>query len=245
MRIVNSLILSLSLAVLVGCSSEEKKSDTPEGAYAIAQEFDKDERFEEAIRRYNEVKTKFPYSKFATLSELAIADCYFKQESFLEAQVSYQTFKELHPKHAQIDYITFRLAMSFYEQLPDTVDRDLTLAGSAILYFEEVSAQYPNSTYAKEAQEKKTDLLKRLASKEAYIANFYFKRKQFDSALTRFEGLLSKYPTLGYDSEALAKASVSAYKTGELDKARKYVSELRKKFAGSEDLQYAEKEIQE
>lgn len=236
------LLLPLLLAA---CSGTEKKSDTPEGAFAIAQEFDKDQMYEEAIRRYNEVKTKYPYSRFATQAELAAADCYFKQESFLEAQVAYQTFKELHPKHPQADYVTYKLGMSFYQQLPDTVDRDLTLATSSIMYFDEVLAQYPNSSHIKEAQEKKTELLKRLAGKEAYIAEFYFKRKQFDSALARYEGLLKKYPGLGFDADALSKAAVSAVRLGELDRARRYTKELQSKFPGSGELRAAEKELKE
>lgn len=229
----------------LACSGTEKKSDTPEGAFAIAQEFDKDEMYEEAIRRYGEVKTKYPYSKFATQAELAAADCYFKQESFLEAQVAYQTFKELHPKHPQADYVTFKLAMSFYQQLPETVDRDLTLAGSAILYFDELLAQYPNSTHVKEAQEKKTDALKKLAGKESYIAGFYFKKKNYDSALNRYEGLLKKYPGVGFDAEALSRAAISAARIGELDRARRYTRELKAKFPGSGELSDAEKEIKE
>lgn len=242
---VNLLLVLVFAAFIFGCSSNEKKSDTPEGAFAIAQEFDKDEMFEEAIRRYNEVKTKFPYSKFATQAELAAADCYYKQESFLEAQVAYQTFKELHPKHPQADYVTYKLGMSFYEQLPSTVDRDLTLAGSAILYFDEVLQQYPNSSHAKDAGEKKIDALKRLAGKEAYIAEFYYKRKQYDSALPRYEGLLRKYPNLGFDAESLSKAAISAARIGELDRAKRFTKELKDKFPNSGELSDAEKELRE
>ncbi len=240
-----ALFYIFSSVFILGCSSPEKKSDTPEGAFAIAQELDKDEMFDEAIRRYQEVKTKYPYSKFATQAELAAADCYYKQESYLESQVAYQTFKELHPKHPQADYVTYKLAMSFFEQLPDTVDRDLTLAQSSILYFDEVLVQYPNSAHVKDAQEKRTDALKRLAGKEAYIAEFYFKRKKFDSALNRYEGLLRRYPNQGFEADALSKAAISAARVGELDRAKKYTKELKDKFPGSRELSEAEKEIRE
>lgn len=227
--------------MLSGCSTDEKKSDVAEAAFANAKEYDDDERWEEAIRRYQEVKNKFPYSKFATMAELAIADAYYKQESYAEAQVSYQSFKDLHPKHPQIDYVTFRLALSFFQQLPSTIDRDLTLASSTMLYFDEVMTQYPNSSYVTEAKEKKEQTLKMLAGKEEYIAEFYFKREKYDSALTRYEGLLKKYPNLGYDAKALSRAAVSASKLGEPDKARQYVSELQKKYPDSDELEFAKK----
>jgi len=235
--------ISLLFSVLVACSSSDKKADTAEGAFQLAQEYDNDERYEEAIKRYQEVKNKFPYSKYATMAELAIADSYFKQETYPEAQVAYQSFKDLHPKHPQIDYVTFRLALSFFNQLPNTIDRDLTLAQSTILYFDEVINQYPNSQYLKEAKEKKEATIKMLASKEDYIAEFYFIRGKYDSDLTRYEGLLKKYSGFGFDAKALSRAAVAAAKVGEPDKSRRYLAELSKKFPGSDELEFAKEEL--
>jgi len=225
---------------LSACSTDEKKADTAEGSYQLAQEYEKDERFEEAIRRYNEVKNKFPYSKYAALAELSIADTYYKQESYPEAQVAYQTFKELHPKHAQIDYVTFRLAMSYFEQLPGTVDRDLTLAKNAIQYFDEVINQYPNSEHLQEAKDKKIDCLKRLAGKEEYIADFYFKKEIYESALNRYENLYRVYPGLGFDAKALSRAAIAAQRSGDLERAKRHLANLRQKFPGTPELQAAE-----
>lgn len=237
------LFAGLAAHSLSGCSSKEKSSDTAEGAYAIAQEFDKDELWERAISKYQEVKNKYPYSKYATMAELAIADCHYKDEAFPEAQVSYQAFKDLHPKHPQIDYVTHRLGMSFFKQLPSTIDRDLTLASSAILYFDEVINQYPNSPLVAEAKEKKDESYKMLAQKEQYIADFYFKSEKYDSALGRYELLLKKYPGLGYDAKALSQAALSAAKIGEPEKARKYVEELEKRFANSDELKAAKQGV--
>lgn len=240
LRVIGQICCALALVSVISCASEEKSSDTPDGAYAIAEEFAKDDRYEEAIRRFNDIKNKYPYSKFATMAELAIADTYFKQESYAEAQVSYQTFKELHPKHAQIDYVTYRLGLSFFEQLPETEDRDLSLAQSSIVYFDEVISLYPNSPHAKEAQEKKLEVLKKLGSKEMYIADFYFKRKVYGSALARYDGLLKTYPNLGFDALALSRAAQSAAHAGELDRAKQLVNRLQKQFPGSSELADAE-----
>lgn len=241
--IISVLLLISSIWALSGCSSGDKKADTPEGAYQIAQEFDKDERYEEAIKRYQEIKNKFPYSKYATMSELAVADAYFKQESYPEAQVAYQSFKDLHPKHSKIDYVTYRLAMSFYNQLPPTTDRDLTLSQSTLLYFDEVITQFPNSEYVAEARDKKATVLKMLAEKEDYIAEFYFIREKYDSALARYEGLMRKYPGQGYDAKALSRAAVSASKNGEPDKAKRYLAELQRKFPGTDELRFAKEGV--
>ena len=240
---ISILLLVSSISILSACTSADKKADTPEGAFAIAQDFDKEERFEEAIKRYQDVKNKFPYSKYATMSEISIADAHFKQESFAEAQVSYQAFKDLHPKHPQIDYVTYRLALSFFNQLPSSIDRDLALAQSSILYFDEVISQFPNSQYVKDSQEKREATLKMLAGKEEYVADFYFTRDIFESALPRYEGLLKKYPGLGFDARALSRASICASKLGDLDKSKKYLSTLQEKFPNSDELNLTKKEL--
>lgn len=48
--------------IFTGCSSADKTHDRPEPLYQEAQEFEKAERYEEAIKRYTELKNRFPYS---------------------------------------------------------------------------------------------------------------------------------------------------------------------------------------
>lgn len=236
-------LICASSVLMTACSSTERNSNTPEGAFAIAEEFDKGERYEEAIRRYTEVKNKFPYSNFATKSELAIADVYYKQESFAEAQVAYQMFKDLHPTSPQADYVQFRLGMSYFQQLPSTIDRDLSLANDTILNLSDLIKKYPNSQYVAEAKEKRTATIKMLAEKEEYIADFYFKREIYDSALGRYEGLYKNYGGLGFEKKALSRIVISAHKIDDKPKAEKYLKILAADFPGTSELKAAEKEM--
>ncbi len=244
MNLLSKLLILPICLYFVACSSTDKNSETPEGVYAIAQGFEKDDRFEEAIRRYQEVKNKFPYSNWAAKAELAIADVHFKDEAFAEAQVSYQAFKELHPKHPQIDYVSFRIGLSFYKQLPDSIDRDLTLAHDAILAFDEVLKNYSKSEYAKESQEKKADCLKKLATKEDYIGDFYFVREKYLAAFKRYESLITLYPGQGFDAKALSRAAISAHKSDHADKAETYLKKLKAQFPDSPEYNEARKIIE-
>ena len=236
--------LGFALVALPGCSSTpEADSGTPEGAYKLAEKYEKDERYEEAITQYSVVKNKHPYSKLATEAELRIAEIHFKREEYLEAQSAYQVFKEMHPSHPRIDSVTFRLGLSFFNQLPSTIDRDLSVAERAILYFDEVVNSFPKSGFVGEAKDDKQKALKMLAEKEYYIGHFYFIRDHYESALGRFEDLLAKYPNLGYDAQALYGATMSAYNIKELSKAKTYYQRLMTEFKDSHEAEKARREL--
>lgn len=241
---LKSLLLVLMTSFLAACSSADKiDSNTPEGGFKLGEKFENDERYEEALAQFNTVKNKYPYSKLAVESELRIAEIHFKREEFIEAQAAYQTFKEMHPSYPRIDYVTYRLALSFYEQLPSTIDRDLSVADRAILYFDEVLQTYARSEYAKDAAEHKTKALKMLAEKEYYVGNFYLIRDHWESALGRFEGLLERYPRLGLDQKALYGAAISAYRAKDLGKAKTYYQRLITEFKDSDEAEKARREL--
>lgn len=238
------VLLALFVTLGTSCSSTDQKADTAEKAFAQAQEFDKAERYEESLKRYQEVRSKFPYSRFASESALAIADVYFKQESFAEAQLAYQNFRDLHPKHPRLYYVIFRIGLSYFNQVPSTIDRDLTLAPSAISVFEEFLQLFPNSELAPQAIEKKNAATKMLAEKEIYIADFYFKLKYWESALGRYESVLSRHKGQGFEEKALSRAAVAAHRAGDLDKFKKYKREIESSMPNSEGLNFVNKEVQ-
>lgn len=238
------LLLAFAIFTLVRCSSTpEIDTGTPEGAFKLGEKYDKDERYEEALAQFAQVKNKYPYSKLATEAELRIAEIHFKREEFVESQSAYQTFKEMHPSYPKIDYVTYRLALSFFNQLPSTIDRDLSVAERAILYFDEVVQSYPKSEYVQDSLDYKIKALKMLAEKEYYIGNFYFIRDKWESALGRFEGLLDKYPKLGLDAKALYGAAYSAYKIQDLGKAKTYYDRLISEFKDSPEAEKARHEL--
>jgi len=230
MLVVTTLLGGFA-TLIQGCSSGSvNESNSAELAFNSAVEFENDERYEEAITKFNEVKNKHPYSKYAIEAELHIADIQYKREAYIEAQTAYQLFKDFHPKNSKADYVTYRLAMSLFMQLPPTPDRDLAPSTKAIQYFTEVINAYPTSQYVKDSTEKKLACLKMLAEKEAYIGNYYFIRNKYEPAQRRYEQLLSKYPNLGLDEIAMYRAGISAFEQGERIEGRRHMEELLSKF---------------
>jgi outer membrane protein assembly factor BamD len=236
-KILKLLFIFVIASVFSSCSSDEKAADTPEAAFKIAQDYEKADRYTVAIQRYNDVKNRFPYSSLATEAELAVADVHFKAEDYVDAQIAYQNFREFHPKHPKSDYVVFRIGLSYYQQLPETIDRDLTLANDAIYNFSELIKKYPNSTFFAEASDYRRKAFIMLNEKELYIADFYFKEKIFDSALLRYESSYNKFNGFGLDPRSLAGAIKSARAVGNPTKEKQYSDILLSKFSESPEAQ--------
>ena len=243
MRIWSFLALCATVFI-IGCSSSpEYDTSTPEGGFKLGEKYEKDERYEEAITQFTQVKNKFPYSKLAPEAELKVADINYLREDYAEAQIAYQTFKDLHPTHPKSDYVTFRLGMSFYKQLPSTIDRDLSIAYKAILYFDEVVQSYGKSPFVAEAKEHRSKAKQMLAEKEMYIGNFYLKKEKWDSALGRYEELLSDFPSSDLEPKALLGAARSAYKLNDRTKTRGFIQRLLKEYPNSQEASLAQREF--
>lgn len=222
-----------------GCATTERNLNTPEGLFAQAKDYEKSERYEIAIAKYNEVKNRFPYSALAIESELAIADAQYVRENYADAQINYQNFRDLHPKHAKTDYVIYKIAMSYYLQLPESIDRDLTLGNDAIYHFNEIIKSFPNSEYTADAKMKRQDIYNRLAEKELYVADFYFKQTKYSAALRRYELCIKKYTGIGFDPRAHLGALKAAIALDNTEKKNFHANELSTKYPNSAEAQSA------
>jgi len=242
-KFVLFIIFSLGI-IFAGCVTEPKVNlNTPEGLFKLGDFYQKQERYEEAVNQFKAITTKHPYSKLATDAELRVADCYFKKEDFIEAFNAYKTFKELHPKHPKIDYATYFAAESLREQLPSTVDRDLTQATQAINFYEEIVTAFPSSPYVKDSKEKRFKLIEMLADKEIYIADFYYRREKYLGAMVRYDLFLQAFPTSTKAPYALLRAGLSAKYAKQPDKIAGFISRLVKEHPTSPEASQAKKEF--
>lgn len=229
---------------LAGCVTEPKVDlNTPEGIFKLAEFYRKQERYEEAIAQYKALSNKHPYSKLAIDAELKVGDCHYEKQEYAEAFAAYKSFKELHPKHPSTDYVLYRAAESLREQLPGSVDRDLSQATTAIGLYEELSVSYPQSKHAKDANEKKLKLIQMLADKEIYIADFYYRQGKYISALTRYEMFLTTFPQNQKTPYVLLWAAHAAKKASVEDKIKFHVSRLISEFPATPEAKDAKKDF--
>ena len=160
--------------------------------------------YKDAIKAYTDLKDWYPFSKYAILAELKIADAYYHLKAYDESILAYEAFENMHPKNDAIPYVIYKSGLCWFEQL-DTVDRDQTPAKNSIAQFKRLIDQYPESEFAQLAKGKIQTCLENLSAHEFYVANFYFKTKKYESALKRYESLVSNYPTSKESKEAMNK----------------------------------------
>lgn len=221
MRILNLFLISL---VCFSCATEKPKGKTEaEVLYKEAKLLMEDERYLMATEKLNFLKNQYPYSFYATPAELLQADILFLQENFVDSAVAYILFKDFHPKHEKIAYVVFKIAESYYNQLPDTYDRDLESAVEAIKYYKELIQKYPLSKHIADAKIKIGKAEAMLRDKEQYIADFYFKTELYSAARWRYLAILDEFQNKKLRSHSMQRIIRSTYYMNEFKKCLEYL----------------------
>lgn len=190
MKLVKFLLLTLSLLVISCATKRPEGSTEAEVLFKEANDLIKKSRYIQATEKLNTIRSQYPYSFYATHAELLQADILFAQENYPEAAAAYRLFRDFHPKYNELGYVIFRISESYYRQLPETFDRDLSAGIEAIKFYEELLQTYGSTDYAKDARERIDQINDMLEKKEIYIADFYFKTGDYSAAKSRYEDIL-------------------------------------------------------
>ena len=186
-----------------------------------------------AIDTFQDIIDNYPYSDYATLAELRIADAYFDQKLWEEALSYYRDFSELHPDHERVPYTILRSALSYYYQ-SRPANRDQTATRQALVQLERLRSDYPQAVESDEADELWRVLRTRLGTSVMNIGNFYMKRSEYRSAADRYRSVLNEYPGLGLDAEALFKLGLCYREMNLNDEAARIFQVIMENYDGSE-----------
>ncbi|MFC1880002.1 outer membrane protein assembly factor BamD [Thermodesulfobacteriota bacterium] len=158
--------------------------------------------YKEGIEYFQQLRDRFPFSKYVILAELKIADSHYHLKNYDEAIFAYEEFEKLHPRNEAIPYVLYQIGRCYFDQI-DTIDRDQTPAIKAYETFQRLDKQFPNDKYARSGAEHITTCVKSIAGNEYYIGVFYYKSKHYKAALHRFMAVISDFPDVGYHQKAL------------------------------------------
>lgn len=215
------------LLLVIACSSDKPKGRTEaEILFKEAEELMQAERYILATEKLNIIKTQHPYSFYATPAELLQADVLYLQESFIEAAAAYLLFRDFHPKHEKISYVVFKIAESYYKQIPDTIDRDLEPAIEALKYYDEVIQKYGESSYRKDSEDRIKSANKMLRQKDEYVADFYFKTEEYAAARYWYLDILDNHKDQKSRNHAMLRTILATQNLKEWQPCLDYVEKF-------------------
>jgi outer membrane protein assembly factor BamD len=161
---------------------------------------------------FKHVRSTFGFSKWATLSELGIADAQFGMSKYTEAIDGYKGFIKAHPGNERVQdgYAAFRIGLSYYKEIPSdffimppAYEKDQGPVLDALRELTAFGDQYGDSSYAPEARRLIGDCVKRLTDHELYVAEFYLNNNHPFAAIGRLEGIIKDYPASQREPEIM------------------------------------------
>jgi len=233
-----SLFFILFFILISNCSKKEEVIK-PEEKIPLAKlyrsafkEFESG-NWNESISLFKKVEKDYFYSEWAPKATLMIIYMYFDSGDSIQTLKHISKFKKFYPANKNNDYVDYIKALTFYEQI-NVASKDITYAKEALKLFNFIQTNYPNSTYAQEAEFKKDLINEQLAGKHMYIARYYISKSLWIPAITRLKIIIKDYETTIYVVEALHRMVEIYYKLGNMQEAKKYASILGYNFNDSD-----------
>lgn len=214
--------LLLALAVLAGCRtgpSLEALQSNPDLLYERARRSLDGQDYENAIKLYEALAARFPFSEQARQARLDLIYAYYRNRESESALDAADQFIRENPTHPRIDYAWYLKGLVDFERTPNALERlfrvDLTerppqTARKAFNAFRTVVEQFPKSEYAHDARRRMVYLRNRLADYEVYVARYYLKRGANVAAAQRARQAVEQYDGAPAIREAL-EILMSAY----------------------------------
>jgi outer membrane protein assembly factor BamD len=249
-------VLCGALAV-AGCGGSQVDSTLEYGeqaavAYAEALDEFYDEDCLEAEPMLQEVRRKYPYSRFAALSELRLADCQYMESQYEPAIQAYQQFVRSRPSHVEVGYANFQIALCHHAQIPSewllsppAHERDQYHAQEALRLLRRFILDFPSDPMLERGKKLAFEVLELLAAHELYVAKFYLRQDQLGAASSRLRTLLNSYPGSSMEPDALLLLGETYRELEDRVRAQRTLKELVDRFPRHEAAEEARERLAE
>jgi outer membrane protein assembly factor BamD len=174
-------------------SSKEDEIEPAETLAAKGMEAYRVGNYSDALKSFQDIIDRHPFSPQAPLAELKAADCQYYSGKHAEAKELYKTFEERRPTNEAIPYVMFQIGMCDFARA-DRIDRDASGAKEAAKSFARLLRVHPDSPYTKEAKARLEAANEFIVNHEYFVAVFYVRTKKYEQAKHRLKYILSTYP---------------------------------------------------
>lgn len=224
-------ILLLSCALLIGCSNNstfKENKQLGDGDKVLYEEAisDINSNNKAAIEKLNIIELNYP--KSANLPEAMKLKIYalYNAEDYISASRQAEKFISLYPKHRDTPYAYYIKGMCSQLQIMDS-QRDQTMTEEALIAFNALEKQFPNSSYAKFAKDIIYNAENLLAVKQIEIGRSYGAKGQYGASVDRYQFVLKTYPNSLSAPEALYRMVEVYINLNAQDHAQKYLNKLK------------------
>jgi outer membrane protein assembly factor BamD len=229
------IILVILCLALVSCGGKKptvKKVDNPADLYVDGVKFMKAKKYDKAIENFGKVRENFPFDPIALIAQVKQADSHFQKKDYLVAAGIYEDFVNSYPDDENAAYALRRVA-ECYENLTLTNDRDQANTFKAVERFTFLKNRYPQSPYSRDADVHLKNLNDKLAARELYVGEFYYKWGKYNASILRLNYFLEKYPNAEGRDKALYYLAEDYRELHNPEKAAFYLDKLRQEFPGN------------
>lgn len=211
---MRTALLACCAVAVTACGGRERAAEqlAPEKLYERAHHTLMSGDHRNAVRYYEALEARYPFSEYARQARLDILYAYYKARQPESAIDSADQFIRENPTHPRVDYAWYIKGLVHFERSANFLERwfraDLTHrppqdARSSFQSFATLVERYPNSPYAHDARARMIFLRNRLADYEVHVANYYLKRKAWVAALAR-----TRYCVENYDGAPATRRAV-------------------------------------
>lgn len=246
MKKMRLLTLLAFVLIALGCSGKAAVKPAepfnPEKSFEKANTHIEKKEFDEARKILLELKNRDLSKKYAPLAQLKTADSYVREGEPELAVAEYRRFLDIYPDHMHAPYAQYQIAMVYFNQI-ESPDRGYSDAQKAITEFEKLKKNYPRNPY-KDLIDMRIERCRNImADYEYLVGEFYLKKESYGAAISRFEGLLKKYPDYKKEDTVMLSLGIAYKKSGEIARAESLLAGLIEKYPSSPLTKEAQKEL--
>lgn len=195
--------LIVPLLLLSACATGTKEQfTTPKEDYEKAKAMLQNGDYERALLFLQSFAASHPYSQYTIQAELLRAYAAYKNKEYILSETLSEEFVRRHPRHPDVAYAKYLLAMSHYKQISPP-ERDPQQTHAAVKAFKRLIKEHPSSPYARDGAKRLHRLYELLAEHEINVGRFYFEKKKYVAAANRFQKVIEDYQTTKAAEEAL------------------------------------------
>ena len=231
-------VLSCESLDLNGRRATLTYTDDARAAYDEAMAAFRSRDWEDARALLGEVRRLFPYTRYARLAELRLADIDYETEKFSDAISEYREFAQNHKNDPDVEYARYRLTKALFSDIDDTLllppaeERDQATTAEAYREIRSFLREFPKSRYRSDVVYMLDVVTGRLARHELYVARYYLKNDNFEAAVARVDFAIETYPSSNLTPEALILKGETLMKMKKLADARAVFERVLKEFTG-------------